>query len=194
MKIILLISFVCCSFSILHGADSLKIVPKESFEFNSFISMGHDSLGFVTCADYVYFPFGELHSKSELISSQLRMFQVVSKLDTMRNGVFELHRLQFMSSCLTLSFDDDSEASISSYILKGQIQDKEVRFINGVHVGMSFRSFLKKFLVSFPHKVLHNCTTVIFESCVVGIRHVYSFKAGKLNEIRFECPPCTWKL
>jgi hypothetical protein len=177
-----------------HAWDSLKIVPRESFDLNSLIATGSDTLGFVICADYVYSPFGNLRKKTDLHSSLLKRFNVASTFDTMDNGVFEIHRLKFKSSKLILFFDDDPEASRESYILKGQIRDKEVKFINGIHLGMSLRSFLETFLVSFPEEIMHSCNAVILESCVTGIRHIYSFEAGKLKEVRFECVECYWKL
>ncbi len=177
-----------------YGGDSPKIIPRDSFEFNSRIQTQSDSLWLVTCADYVYFPFGKLNSNLDLPSSPLKAFAVTASLDTMVNGIFQLHRLRLGSSHMVLWFDDDSEATIHSYILKGQIQDKAIRFINGVHVGIGLHAFLSKFLISFPNETLNKCSTVILESCIEGIRHVYSFRHGKLISVRFDCVRCMWKL
>ena len=175
-------------------ADTLKVIPKESFEFNLLITTEPESLWLVTCGDFVYFPFGEISSKAELSSGLLKRFHVASTHDTMVNGVFELHRLVLGSSKLILWFDDDSEATIESYILSGEIIDSSIHFINGIHVGSSLETFLATFLSSFPESVLKRCSTVIFESCVTGIRHVYYFRNGQLARIRFECVDCSWKL
>jgi hypothetical protein len=168
--------------------------PKSSFEFNSVGNAKNDTLDLVTCSDYVYFPFGKIKNKTELKTSILKDFNIVNKTDSLDSGIFELQILKINSSKLILFFDNDPEATISSYIIKGEINDKNVRFVNKVAIGMSKKDFINEFFDLFPNELIDKYNVIILESCVSGLNHVYTFKDKKLTSIRFDCVECSWRL
>jgi hypothetical protein len=170
------------------------LTPKTSFDFNSVGKSKGDTLELVTCSDYVYFPFGKINSKKELKTSLLKDFSTVDRIDSLDNGVFEFQILKFNSSKLILFFDNDPEATISSYIIKGEINDKDVRFRNNLTIGISKKDFINEFFDLFPKELIDKYNVIVFESCVTGLNHVYTFEDKKLNSIRFDCVECSWKL
>jgi hypothetical protein len=170
------------------------LTPKSSFDFNSVGNAIGDTLDLVTCSDYVYFPFGKINNKTELKTSLLNNFKIIDRSDSLVNGFFEFQILNLNSNKLILFFDDDPEATISSYIFKGEINDKSAKFINNVTIGMNKKDFLNEFFDSFPDELIDKYNVIILESCVTGTNHVYTFKDNKLKSIRFDCIECTWNL
>ena len=59
--------------------NSLGIIPKESFEYNSLVKAKDDTLEIVTCAKYVIRPFGGMNSEEELKRSLLSNFKIISQ-------------------------------------------------------------------------------------------------------------------
>ena len=177
---------------LLFGQDSLTLFAFDSFQMNSIAKMSNDSLVIITCADYVYYPFGKINTIDSLKSSVLKHFKVFSHFEKQENGEFVFHSLDLKSSHLLLWFDDDSEASIHSYILKGEIHDSSVIFVNSIRIGMDSKSFFSEFFYKYP-KALEKCSTIIFESCVDDIKHIYSFTNGRLIQIAFKTDT-HWKI
>ncbi|MGV3540748.1 MAG: hypothetical protein ACO1OQ_13120 [Rufibacter sp.] len=159
--------------------------PKESFEFNTLGESKGDTITFVTCSDYVFSPFGEIKDKSQLKNSLLKNFSVTNRTDTMDIGAFEFQILNLKDSKLILFFDDDPEASRSSYIHKGEIMDGDANLADGVKIGMSKKDFIGTFFKDFPEDVLANYNHFVFESCVTDIWHTYTFNDGRLKSIKF---------
>jgi len=174
----------------------LWITPNLSFEFISLGICNLDTLDFIGCSDYLYYPFGKLKERQDLKSSVLKEFEIYeSKKDTStitdeegKNGYFvwqERLKLKYGSNTLNLFFDDGNEGEKHSYITNGEIISKDIVFINGVRIGMNFDDFCSKFFDSFP-KELHNKYEVItFETCTDGLRHIYTFKNNILISIEF---------
>ena len=174
----------------IETSDAIKIqnhciVPKESFKYNSMGNYSNDTLILVTCANFVYFPFGKLKNKSDLKDSRLNNFKIIDRFDEMPNGKFEFQILTLNTSKLILFFSNATEGPISSYIFKGEINDSEVNFINGVKIGMSKEDFLNIFFDVFPNELMEKYKYIVFESCVQDIIHTYSFENNKLKSINF---------
>ena len=159
------------------------LTPKPSFDFNSVGKAKGDTFDLVTCSDYVYFPFGKINNKTELKSSILKDFNVINRTDSLDNGIFEFQILNNNSSKLILFFDNDPEATISSYIFKVEINDKNVRFVNKVAIGMNIKDFINEFFDLFPDELIDRYNVIVLESCVSGLNHVYTFKDKKLIEL-----------
>jgi len=170
------------------------LTPKPSFDFNSIRFANGDTLDLVTCSNYVYFPFGKIDNKNELKGSLLKDFNTTSRTDSLDNGIFEFQILKINSSKLILFFDNDPESTISSYIIKGEINEKNIRFVNNVTIGMSQNDFVNEFFDLFPNELIDKYNVIILVSCVSGLKHVYTFKDNRLNSIRFECVECSWNL
>ena len=159
------------------------VITKQTFDFNSLVKAENDTLYIVTCSDYVYFPFGNLTDKSRL-EKLFKQFHTVEKLTVEEKGVIS-YRLKNKSSTLSLQFDNDSEESIHSYIVKGEIDDNNVRFVNKIQIGMSIRNFYDIFFDYIPIEFLKEFKVIIFESCVTDILHIYNFENANLVSVKF---------
>ena len=161
------------------------VKPKPTFELNSLREKSGDTLLLVTCSDFVYFPFGEINTKSDLQSSKLKNFKILDKNETITNDVVEFQILTYNSSKLILFFADDTEASKHSYIFKGEISDENVRLNDGIMIGMTKEDFFSSFFHDFPKELINKYKFVVFESCVQDIKHTYTFNGDKLQSINF---------
>ena len=170
--------------------QGMNIVPKSSFALNSIVNSSGDTLYLVTCSKYVYYPFGDIKSEVDLKSSFLGGFSITTKKDDAKT---ELEILKLHTNKLILSFDGDTTNTMTSYIVQGEINERGVNFINGIEIGITKADFFKRFFTFFPKKLESKYKTVIFESCVTGIKHVYSFDDNKLHSVTFNCIDCVWK-
>ncbi len=158
-------------------------IPKGSFKFNSLIEGTEDTLSFVTCADYVYSPFGAVDKKSEIERGLLKNFSVSNKVF---EGIYEFQILKLKSSRLILFIEQAGEAAEHSYIFKGEINDTDVNLIEGIKIGMPKVNFIKTFFENFPKELIARYNIIAFESCVTDLRHTYTFKDEKLYSINFK--------
>jgi hypothetical protein len=174
--------------------DNSWTTPKETFKFNSLEKSFKDTLRLVTCSDYVFYPFGKLVDKSSLSSSLLKNFTVSNyKLDTFTNKNTEIPFLEksenldlsFSGNNLKLFLDNDPEASTHGYIKEGKIIDNKVLLLNDIKIGINTEEFYNKFFEQFPKTIYSKYKVVEFISCVEDIKHVYTFKNGKLYLIQF---------
>lgn len=174
--------------------DTFWVTPKTSLQFNSLISSSNDTLDLVTCTEYVYSPFGILNDSSQLSKSLLKNFRIANITDSSVNNRLVLQSLKLKSSKLIVFFDHDPEASKESYIIKGEIYDRDVDFTKNIRIGMSENNFCGTFFKDFPSTLQKRYKVIVFQSCVEGIKHIYSFKDGELNSVKFECVKCSWKV
>jgi hypothetical protein len=179
MKIFILIFLFTFNLS---AMDSLKVVPKESFQMHSIEKNSNDSLVIISCGEFVYHPFGIMTKATQLSSSVLKIFKVHSHYEKRDNWKFLLYKLKYKSSQLFLLFDDNPEASISSYVMKGNIVDSSVIFSNNVRIGMSKAAFLSEFFQSYSDEFT-KFNTIIFETCVYGTRQTFSFVNDRLSKV-----------
>ena len=174
------------------------VTPKKTFNFNSLGKYSGDTLHLVTCAQYVYSPFGLLTDKSTLKTSLLKDFKIIScKLDTFTNIMLpsdpsddfkqwsESIELELGTNKLNLFLDNDPEASKHSYIRGGQIVDSKVVFSENIKIGMDIEDFLRKFFDHFPTELTKKYKVVEFEACVTDLTHVYTFDNGHLRIVKF---------
>lgn len=156
---------------------------KKSFDFNTLEKAGQDTLNIVICGEYAYSPFGIIKDKSAFSSSLLKNFTVTSRTDSMDIGPTEFQILKHGSSKLIFFFDKDPEGLKHSDILKGEIYDSDVTFLNGVKIGMSPDDFYKTFFERFPAELKDKYHVILITSCVDDIVHTYTFKDSKLNSV-----------
>lgn len=161
------------------------VTPKQSFELKSIFDRSSDTLSLVTCAEYVFSPFGQLNNKSDLQTSNLKNFKILDRVDKMDIGEIEFQILTLNSNRLIFFFDNDPEAVKHSSIFKGEIKDNEVKFVDGIKIGMTKENFIKTFFDNFPKELLSKYNYIVLESCVQDIKHIYSFKDNKLQAINF---------
>ena len=187
-----LMSFILLAGSNAFCGDSLHVVANGGFEIESVDERSPDTLVVVTCSDYVYSPFGKLKSPSDLKTSVLKGFRVRKFRKNQGNGTFQYYDLTFRSSHLILFFDDDPEAGAESYVMKGEITDRGVRFATEVTIGMTREEFAEIFFASFPKDRLGLYKAIVFESCVTGTRHIYVFNHNTLQRVRLESVGSNW--
>ncbi|RKR85411.1 hypothetical protein BDD43_5682 [Mucilaginibacter gracilis] len=161
------------------------VTPKKFFDFNSLQMASGDTLALVTCSHYVYSPFGNIKNKKQLKTSILNNFDIRNRTDSVDIGPVEFQILKLKSSKLIFFFDNDTEGSRHSFIIKGEINDAEVKFDKNISIGMSIESFYKTFFDYFPEELLHKYKVIVLVSCVDDIKHIYSFNNGSLASVYF---------
>jgi len=182
-----------------HSIDTTKakrvgrywVTPKPSFKYNTSLPISSDTLVFVTCADYVFSPFGHVTNKDEIKRGLLKKFSVHDRVDTVQFVPEEYQIAKYRSSRLIYWFDSDPDASRHFSIIKGDILDDDVLLLDSIRTGMSKAEFVAKFFDAFPDKLMDQYNIIAFESCVSDIRHTYLFKDGYLSAINFQCH-CIW--
>jgi len=168
-----------------------RIVPKEVFQFVTLNKSDGDTLDIVSCSEYVYSPFGKINNEAELKSSVLKNFSVVRH---QQNETLNFYELKYGQSKLILHFDNDTEAAQTSYIINGGLYDGSIVSSNGIRVGMSSVDFYKTFFYSFSEKLQKKYKVVIIESCVIGLKHIYTFEGNRVTSVKFECVDCDWNI
>jgi hypothetical protein len=163
------------------------IYTKSDFKFSTLIKDSNDTLDIVSCSDFVFYPFGLITDKNDLKSSILKSFYII---DTIEQSDTEVQILKYNTSKILFYFDHDPEASTSSYIWKGQVYDKEIKFSNNMSIGISKSDFFNLFFDTFPSELMSRFDVIIIETCVTGIHQVYNFKNDKLISVRFDCIGC----
>ena len=71
-------------------------------------------------------------------------------------------------------------------MFKGEIYDNSVKLDYGIRIGMSIEDFFDIFLESIPEEFNKKYKVIVFESCVIGEKQVYSFENSKLVSVIFE--------
>jgi hypothetical protein len=173
--------------------DNYWLTPKKSFDFNSLGNSTGDTLDIVTCSDYAYFPFGQLTNKKSLAKSLLKDFIITEfKRDTFTNLDvspnllwYESMNMQLGENKLSLSFDNDPEATMHGYINSGQIVNDKVVFYDNIKIGISIDEFYSKFFDYFPAELKPKYKVVKLETCVTDYVHIYTFDNGKLSNVKF---------
>jgi len=173
---------------------SYWVTPDSVFDFNTLLKAGEDTLHLVACQKYLMEPFGPMENKVQLQSSLLREFSTKTRYVKQENGTFPFVSLNKGNSRLLLYFSTDPDELVYSNILKGEINDSNVVFANGVRIGMQSDQFYRQFFKTFPSALQRQYKTVIFDYCVNDIRHTYDFKNAKLAAVKFSQPGGIWKL
>jgi len=162
--------------------NGLLAVPRYSTHVASLLNCGPDTLGIEVNSTYVYYPFGTVKSTRHPNLKLLRKFKLVNRIIKSEIGNINVQILQHDSSKLILYFNTVNGSKYSE-ILKGEIRDTDVSFVNGIKVGMAIDNFYKCFFDQFPHELYDQYK--FFElSSTDGIKHIYSFDNGKLNSVK----------
>ena len=146
------------------------------------------------CQKYIIDPFGQIENKSKLKTSLLKKFSVKTKYVKQENGTFPVLILSKGLNKLVLYFDQEPDASASSYVFEGEINDSSVAFANDIRIGMSAGKFYRQFFSVFPLELERKYKVVVLDYCVDGIRHVYDIKNGRITTVKFSDPGSFWKI
>ena len=181
--------------SVSFRIDSYWVTPDSSFDFNTIVKAGNDTLHLVACQKYLVEPFGPIENRKQLQSSLLREFSAKTKYVRQENGTFPFVTLTKGRNKILLYFSTAPDELVYSSILKGEINDSSVVFANGLKIGASTEEFYKQFFKNFPLALQRRYQTVVFDYCVDDdVRHVYDFENGKLAAVKFSQPGGFWKL
>ena len=164
--------------------DGVSATPKFSTEFGALLKHDHDTLGISVNSTYVYFPFGLIKSKSKPNLGILRNFHITNKIEKTDIGNIDIQTLKHGSSKLIFYFNTVNGAKYCD-IVKGEIYDTDVQFINGIKIGMSIDDFYNCFFDRFPIELENKYVVFALES-VDEVKHVYSFENGRLKSVKFQ--------
>jgi hypothetical protein len=163
--------------------DDLLVTPKYFTEFDALLKSGPDTLGLSVISMYVYYPFGLIKSKSKPNLGLLKNFDISNKIIKTDIGNIDIQNLKHGSSKLIFYFNT-VDGDRHSDILKGEVYDADVKFVNGIKIGMSVDDFYKCFFDSFPSELENKYKFFVLES-LDEVKHIYSFEDNKLKSVKF---------
>ncbi len=171
--------------------NGTSATPKQSTEFHSLIKSDADTLAIEVASTYVYFPFGIIKGKTNPNLHLLKNFKITNEIIKTDIGDIDLQILKHGSSKLIFFFNP-AYSGKESDLYKGEIYDTDVKFINGIKIGMSIDDFYKCFFDYFPSNLKNKYKYFVVEA-VDGIKHTYSFKNDTLKSVKFSTGTY-WKL
>jgi hypothetical protein len=163
--------------------NGVFVTPKFSTEFGGLLNTGSDTLGLMVNSTYVYFPFGLIKSSPNPNLGLLKNFRITNRIIKTDIGNIDVQFLKHGSSKLIFFFNTVNGAK-QSEILKGDVLDSDVQFVNNVRIGMSIDDFYKCFFDDFPIELESKYNFFVLKS-VDEVKHIYSFENGKLKSVKF---------
>lgn len=163
--------------------DGLLATPRYSTHIYALLNTGPDTLGISVNSTQFYYPFGLIKSKPKPNLGVLRNFGITNKIIQTAIGNIDIQILKHRSSKLIFFFNTvngDKHADI----LKGEVYDTDVKFINSIIIGMSVDDFYKCFFDHFPLELENRYKFFELESAD-EIKHIYSFENNKLKVVKF---------
>ncbi|GAA4381595.1 hypothetical protein [Hymenobacter koreensis] len=172
-----------------YKVDNTWFIPKKSFEFNDSARIQGDTLTLITCANFIYYPFGNIQEESFLKSPLLKELTATQKVAHVDENQFKYHLLQKDESKLLFLFKEQKPDEYwGSYIERGIINNSSIMLSNGIRTGISIKEFYSKFFKQVNQDLHSRVSIIILEPCISGNpRHVYNFTDQKLKQIKFEC-------
>lgn len=144
-----------------------------------------DTMTVYSLARQVIYPFGEWDSIEYFMTdNQLHWYRESDYrryLDSMEVSVNRLKRLD--DSYLDLFY---SIWTRKVELLGGQINDAEVKLINGLRVGMSKDDVFKVFFKKYPKSYTADVQVLKVISGANEVAEIYTFKGQKLRHIKIE--------
>ena len=159
---------------------------KPEFEFHSISKNSNDTLEIVTCGETVYFPFGKLKPPLDLSRSLLKEFKQSESTYIEEPLTIWKYKLNLKESWLDLYFDNNQEGAIASYVIGGKIINKNIRFENGISVGLTRKELFEKILKKYDVALFNKLKTVTFIPCVDGVKQIIRINDKKIIEISFK--------
>ena len=169
--------------------DNFWIYGNEKFEYISLVNSSNDTLKLMACSEFLCSPFGKIKNQEKIKASLLKKFKVIETKKNTSNtlGKYTILSLKSNFSSLNLLFSNYTGKSRYSYVTSGNIVDSVVLFDNKIKIGMSIEKFYTQFFNNFPNDLKQRYSVIIFSPCIDNIpTHIYSFKSGKLTNVKFE--------
>lgn len=134
----------------------------------------NDTLRIVSTDESIYFPFGCLKTKEELLQN----FPEFVGVDMANETVL----LENGRDSVVFIFDDEL---LKYQIVKGRLVSDSLGFNNGIKVGQTLSSVIEKYGVSYLEEY-KTTKLLIVESGLSGMWHYYSIKNQRVSKIEFK--------
>ena len=183
---LLLTATVCFSQQVASRAKAMRMMNFSRPEYQiKDIKVYADTMTVYSLARQVIYPFGEWDSIEYFMTdNQLHWYRESDYrryLDSMEVSVNRLKRLD--DSYLDLFY---SIWTRKVELLGGQINDAEVKLINGLRVGMSKDDVFKVFFKKYPKSYTADVQVLKVISGANEVAEIYTFKGQKLRHIKIE--------
>jgi hypothetical protein len=168
----------------LVSIDSLQLYSQYD-EMMTTTNLVNDTLKFLTTDSIAYFPLGVFENIEDL-TKKYNFFKVEKELQypykdsTMQ--IITIYNLIFSNSKIKVF---PSQVNIKVNIIYGEIVDSKIVLTNGIEVGQSKSTVLKKFYSKLPENY-EKINVIELESGLEGIWHYYDFKNDQLTSIKFD--------
>lgn len=181
---------LCCSVTfsqqVASRAKAMRMMTFSRPEYQiKDIKVYADTMTVYALARQVIYPLGEWDSIEYFMTdNQLHWYRESDYrhyLDSMEVSVNRLRRLD--NSYLDLFY---SIWTRKVELLGGQINDAEVKLINGLHVGMSKDDVFKVYFKKYPKSYTADVQVLKVISGANEVAEIYTFKGQKLRHIKFE--------
>lgn len=144
-----------------------------------------DTMTVYSLAGYVIYPLGEWSSVEQYITdNQLSWYRDIGYkkyYDSMEVSVNRMRR--YDDSYIDMYY---SIWTKKVELLGGYITDKEVKLVNGLHVGMSKDDVFKVFFKKYPKSYTSDVTVLKVISGAGEVAEIYTFRGQKLRHIKIE--------
>lgn len=163
--------------------DGFAFKPKLSTHLDKVLNSGNDTLALSVNSTYVYYPFGLIKSQRKPNLGVLRNFKNTNEFVQKVDGELDLLILTHRASKIILYFTPNNGSKYCD-LVKGTVSDDDVKFINGIKIGMGIQDFYSCFFDQFPLVHIEKYKVFVLQSSDEK-KHFYTFENGNLKSVRF---------
>jgi hypothetical protein len=183
---LLLVTGTVFSQQVASRAKALRMLNFSRPEYQiKDIKVYTDTMTVYSLAGYVIYPLGEWSSVEQYITdNQLSWYRDIGYkkyYDSMEVSVNRMRR--YDDSYIDMYY---SIWTKKVELLGGYITDKEVKLVNGLHVGMSKDDVFKVFFKKYPKSYTSDVTVLKVISGAGEVAEIYTFRGQKLRHIKIE--------
>ena len=183
---LLLVTGTVFSQQVASRAKALRMLNFSRPEYQiKDIKVYTDTMTVYSLAGYVIYPLGEWSSVEQYITdNQLSWYRDIGYkkyYDSMEVSVNRMRR--YDDSYIDMYY---SIWTKKVELLGGYITDKEVKLVNGLHVGMSKDEVFKVFFKQYPKSYTSDVTVLKVISGAGEVAEIYTFRGQKLRHIKIE--------
>ncbi len=183
---LLLVTGTVFSQQVASRAKALRMLNFSRPEYQiKDIKVYTDTMTVYSLAGYVIYPLGEWSSVEQYITdNQLSWYRDIGYkkyYDSMEVSVNRMRR--YDDSYIDLYY---SIWTKKVELLGGYITDKEVKLVNGLHVGMSKDDVFNVFFKKYPKSYTSDVAVLKVISGAGEVAEIYTFRGQKLKHIKIE--------
>ncbi len=153
---------------------ALKDIGFDNIDGAEVIKINKDTLKIISTAKFIYYPLGQF---SNIQSLELK-YPILKIEKSSDNEMEELFKTSYKHS--SFKFVLDKETNYLEIVF-ARILDEDIKFKNGIQVGMDIDSLYCK-IFSKPIK-LDQVKKIKIISALDGINHLYELNNGKIDQI-----------